>query len=241
MNSEECYSSLNILGNYLIKKGWAMGKKYYYARVSSKEQKLDRQINIFKEMGATDRLIFSEKQSGKNFEDRTVWQELMSWVSEGDIIVVKNFDRLGRNKKEVKEVMLDLANRNIYLESIDQAYLNEYLRENIMGNKENESFGEAIKEYFFQIMLDIDLLRAEYERKEIARRRDEGIAAARKKGKKFGRPVNKEIREKFMELYPFTRNKDNINYRTIKSVVEEIGCSRKQFYRLEEELIKNKR
>ena len=88
-----------------------MGKKYYYARVSTKEQKLDRQIDIFKKMGATDRLIFSEKQSGKNFEDRTVWQELLTWIMPGDTIVVKNFDRLGRNKKEVKEVMISCKRR----------------------------------------------------------------------------------------------------------------------------------
>ena len=173
-----------------------MGKKYYYARVSSKEQKLDRQIDIFKKMGATDRLIFSEKQSGKNFEDRTVWQELLTWVLPGDTIVVKNFDRLGRNKKEVKEVMINLAQKNIFIESIDQAYLNEYLRENIAGTKENENFSDAMKDFFFQIMLDMDLLRAEWERKETAKRRDEGIAAAIRRGVKFGRPINKETRGK---------------------------------------------
>ena len=217
-----------------------MGKKYYYARVSTKEQKLDRQIDIFKKMGATDRLIFSEKQSGKNFEDRTVWQELLTWVIPGDTIVVKNFDRLGRNKKEVKEVMISLAQKNIFIESIDQAYLNEYLKENIAGTKENENFSDAMKEFFFQIMLDMDLLRAEWERKETAKRRDEGIAAAIRRGVKFGRPLNKEMREKFKKLYPLTRNKDDFeNYRTVKSVIDELGCSKTQFYLLKEEYYKN--
>ena len=161
--------------------------KFYYARVSTKEQKLDRQIDIFKKMGATDRTIFAEKKSGKNFEDREAWRELIEkWAEEGDTIVVKNFDRLGRNKREVKEVMINLAQKNIFIESIDQAYLNEYLKENIAGTKENENFSDAMKDFFFQIMLDMDLLRAEWERKETAKRRDEGIASAKKRGVKFG-------------------------------------------------------
>ena len=213
-----------------------MEKKYYYARVSTKEQKLNRQIDIFKKMGATDRVIFSEKQSGKNFENRTVWQELVSWVNPGDTIVIKNFDRLGRNKDEVKEVMINLAKKNVFIESIDQAYLNDYLKENLYIKKERETFSEAMKDFFFQIMLDMDLLRAEWERKETAKRRDEGIASAKKRGVKFGRPINLVAREKFLELYPLTRNKDSLNYRTVTSVVKELNISRKQFYVLEQKL-----
>lgn len=214
--------------------------KFYYARVSTKEQKLDRQIDILKKMGATDRTIFAEKKSGKNFEDREAWRELIEkWAEEGDTIVVKNFDRLGRNKDEVKDVMINLAKKNIFIESIDQAYLNDYLKENLFKKKEKESFSEAMKDFFFQIMLDMDLLRAEWERKETAKRRDEGIASARKRGVKFGRPINQIARERFLELYPLTRDKSNANYRTIVSVVEELNISRKQFYVLENKLIKS--
>lgn len=115
--------------------------KFYYARVSTKEQKLDRQIDIFKKMGATDRTIFAEKKSGKNFEDREAWRELIEkWAEEGDTIVVKNFDRLGRNKDEVKDVMINLAKKNIFIESIDQAYLNDYLKENLFKKKKRNLF-----------------------------------------------------------------------------------------------------
>lgn len=96
-----------------------------------------------------------------------------------------------------------------------------------------------MKDFFFQIMLDMDLLRAEWERKETAKRRDEGIASARKRGVKFGRPINQIARERFLELYPLTRDKSNANYRTIVSVVEELNISRKQFYVLENKLIKS--
>ena len=94
-----------------------------------------------------------------------------------------------------------------------------------------------MKDFFFQIMLDMDLLRAEWERKETAKRRDEGIAAAIRRGVKFGRPINKETREKFKKLYPLTRNKDDFeHYRSVKSVIDELGCSKTQFYILKEEI-----
>ena len=95
--------------------------KYYYARVSSETQNLDRQVELFKEMGANDRVIFQEKKSGKSLENREVWNELLNtWIKSGDIIIVKNLDRIGRNAKEVRECILNLAKRNIILESIDQ-------------------------------------------------------------------------------------------------------------------------
>ena len=219
--------------------------KFYYARVSTKEQKLDRQIDIFKEMGATDRTIFAEKKSGKSFEDRDAWKELIEkWAEEGDTIVVKNFDRLGRNKKEVKEMMIFLAKKKIYIESVDQAYLNNFLKGKMLEvTDENEgfykSFAEIIQDLCYDLMLNIDLARAEWERKEIARRRDEGIRSAKKRGVKFGRPINTEARKKFLELYPLTRDKTNLeNYRTVVSVAKELNISRRHFYKLEKELIK---
>lgn len=208
--------------------------KYFYARVSTKEQKLSRQIDIFKKMGADDRSIFQEKQSGKNFSDRTVWNDLINrWIRPGDTIVVKNFDRLGRNKKEVKQVMIELAKQQVYIESIDQAYLNDYIKSRLANNGESDSYTEAMKDFFFELMLDMDLLRAEWERKETAKRRDEGIAAAKKRGVKFGRPLDEELREKFIEYYPLTRNKDAKNYMSVTSLVKILGCSRTHFYRLE--------
>lgn len=208
--------------------------RYYYARVSTKEQKLSRQIDAFKKMGATDRTIFFEKQSGKNFSDRTAWNDLINnWIREGDVIVVKNFDRLGRNKKEVKEVMITLAQKGIYIESIDQAYLNNFIKERLGNNKEIDSYNEAMKDFFFELMLDIDLLRAEWERKETAKRRDEGILSAKKRGVKFGRPVKKDIREEFKKYYHLTRNKDDKDYISVAGLVRKLGCSRSQFYLLE--------
>lgn len=209
--------------------------KYFYARVSSTTQNLDRQIKLFKEMGGTDRNIFQEKKSGKNFKDREVWNELMEWVNPGDVIVVKNLDRLGRNANEVRQVLLELAEKEISIESIDQAYLNDFLREKLL-DKEADSLAEAMLNMMLDTMLQVDLLRAEWERKEIRKRQEEGIARAKEKGFIFGREKNTKYRELVKELYPRTRNKSAADYITVKDALNIIGCSNKTFYILAKEI-----
>lgn len=212
-----------------------MGKKYFYARVSTKDQKLDRQIDKFRELGATDRTLFTEKISGKNFQDREAWKDLMSWAALGDTIIVKNLDRLGRNKDEVKSVLINLSKKGIYVESVDQAYLNDFLN-NKLKNKESETFNDAVLEIVLNTILELDLIRAEWERKEMLKRQKEGIEAAKKRGVRLGRKTDTQMREKFKELYPLTRNKNLENYITVAKALKEIGCSKAQFYKMENEL-----
>ena len=209
--------------------------KYYYARVSSETQNLDRQIELFKEIGATDRTIFQEKKSGKSFENRDTWSELLNvWVKSGDTIIVKNLDRIGRNAKEVRECLLNLAKRNIILESIDQGYLNNFLKEKLL-NKRADSLAEAMLNVMLDTMLEVDLLKAEWERKELRKRQEEGIKRALAKGVKFGRSKDKEIRKKFDEIYPLTRNKDAPYYISMTEALSVIGCSKAMFYKLKKE------
>ncbi|MGL4653334.1 recombinase family protein, partial [Cetobacterium sp.] len=164
--------------------------KYYYARVSSETQNLDRQVEYFKELGANPRTIFQEKKSGKNFEDREVWNELLNeWVKDGDVIVVKNLDRIGRNAKEVRECLLNLAARGVSVESVDQAYLNNFLKEKLV-ERDADSLAEAMLNVMLDTMLQVDLLKAEWERKELRKRQKEGIERALAKGVKFGRTKN---------------------------------------------------
>lgn len=212
-----------------------MGKKYFYARVSTKDQKLDRQIDKFRELGATDRTLFTEKISGKNFQDREAWKDLMNWAAPGDTIIVKNLDRLGRNKDEVKSVLINLSKKGIYIESVDQAYLNDFLN-NKLKNKESETFNDAVLEIVLNTILELDLIRAEWERKEMLKRQKEGIEAAKKRGVRLGRKTDTQMREKFKELYPLTRNKNLENYMTVAKALKEIGCSKAQFYKMENEL-----
>lgn len=214
--------------------------KYFYARVSSVTQNLDRQIKLFKEMGADDRDIFSEKKSGKNFEDREEWKSLEKRLRAGDIIVIKNLDRLGRNAKEVREVLIELANKEIVVESIDQAYLNNFLK-NKLTNREADSLAEAMLNAMLDTMLEVDLLRAEWERKELKKRQEEGIKRAREKGTKFGRTRNNKYRNLFEEYFPRTRNKDAEDYITVTKAMELIGCSSGMFQKMKVEYLnKNK-
>lgn len=211
--------------------------KYFYARVSSATQNLDRQVKLFKEMGGTDRNVFQEKKSGKDFKNREAWLELMEWVNPGDTIVVKNLDRIGRNAKEVREMLLYLAKKNITVESIDQAYLNNFLKDKL-ANREADSLAEAMLNAMLDTMLEVDLLKAEWERKELRKRQLEGIERAIAKGTKFGRTKNDKFRENFNKIYPLTRDKDSPNYISVKEAISTIGCSKAMFYKMEKELNK---
>ena len=91
-----------------------MGKKYYYARVSSKEQKLDRQIDIFKKMGATDRLISQKNNLEKISRTEQFGKNFLHGFFQEILLLLKTLTVLEEIKKEVKEVMINLAQK-IYL------------------------------------------------------------------------------------------------------------------------------
>lgn len=210
--------------------------KYFYARVSSITQNLDRQVKLFKELGADDRDIFIEKKSGKNFEDRNEWKKLVARLRSGDIIVIKNLDRLGRNAKEVREILINLASQDIIIESIDQAYLNDFLKSNLI-HKKADSLAEAMLNVMLDTMLQVDLLKAEWERKELRKRQKEGIKRAKENGKKFGRTKNNKYRELFKEYFPRTRNKEAPDYITVNTAIKLIGCSSGMFQNLKNEYL----
>ena len=209
--------------------------KYYYARVSTAKQNLARQIELFKELGGNKRTIFEEKRSGANFEDREAWDELVECVRSNDVIVVKNLDRLGRNAQEVRECLVKLADKKVIVESIDQEYLNEFLKTKLV-DKTADSLAEAMLNAMLDTMLEVDLLRAEWERRELRKRQQEGIERAKARGQHLGRNKEEKYREKFKEIYRLTRDKDNPDYISITKACKEIGCSRPMFYKMEKEV-----
>ena len=94
-------------------------RTYYYARVSTKEQKLDRQLEVFKSMGAEERQIIVDKVSGKNF-DRPGYITLKeSLLRPGDTLVVKELDRLGRNKEQIKDELKYFQENHIRVRIFD--------------------------------------------------------------------------------------------------------------------------
>ena len=159
-------------------------RTYYYARVSSKEQNLDRQIAAFKALGAADREIITDKESGKDLE-RVGYQALKNaLLRRGDTLVVKSLDRLSRNKADIPNELRYFKENGIRLKVID-------LPTTMMDLPEGQ---EWVFDMVNNILIEVLGTIAEQERETIRKRQAEGIEAAKAKGKKFGRPIFSTIR-----------------------------------------------
>lgn len=153
-------------------------RTYYYARVSSKEQNLDRQLAAFLSMGAAEREIITDKESGKSL-DRPGYQALKNaMLRRGDTLVVKSLDRLSRNKADIKNELEYFKQNGIRLKVID-------LPTTMMDLPEGQ---EWVFEMVNNILIEVLGSIAEQERVTIRQRQAEGIAAAKSKGKHLGRP-----------------------------------------------------
>ena len=154
-------------------------RTYYYARVSSKEQNLDRQIEAFKSFGADEKDIITDKESGKDL-NRTGYTALKNAIlRRGDTLIVKSLDRLSRNKTDIKNELQYFKDNGIRLKVID-------LPTTMMDLPEGQ---EWVFEMVNNILIEVLGTIAEQERKTIKSRQAEGIAAAKKNGKKLGRPA----------------------------------------------------
>lgn len=157
--------------------------KYGYLRVSTNTQDETRQREALKKYGVLEENIYLDKASGKNFIDRTEWQKLLVKVIIGDIIVIKELDRLGRNNAEIKETFILLKNKGVYLEFLDQPLL----------NTTNKSQIEI--ELVQPIILHLLGYFAEKEREKIRARQKEAYDSLEKdsKGRKISRKKNKVV------------------------------------------------
>lgn len=151
-------------------------RTYYYARVSTNEQSLDRQLEAFRQLGAEEKYIFTDKQSGKNLE-RTNYQILRNNIlRSGDTLVIKSLDRLSRNKFDIKSELEYYKQNGIRVKVID------------MPTTMIELDGqEWIVEMVNNIIIEVLSSVAEQERQETRKRQAEGIAAAQKRGQHLGR------------------------------------------------------
>lgn len=153
-------------------------KTFYYARVSTKEQNLDRQLSAFFSLGASDRDIIVDKESGANL-DRPGNQALKySMLRDGDTLVVKSLDRLSRNKADIHNELQYFKENGIRLKIID-------LPTSMIDFPDGQ---ELIIEMVNNILIEVLGTIAQQERETIKARQAEGIAAAKARGKKFGRP-----------------------------------------------------
>ena len=154
-------------------------RTYYYARVSSKDQNLDRQIAAFKALGATEQEIITDKESGKDL-DRAGYQALKNAIlRRGDTLVIKSLDRLSRNKTDIHNELRYFKENGIRVKVID-------LPTTMMDLPEGQ---EWVFDMVNNILIEVLGTIAEQERATIKQRQAEGIAAAKEQGKKLGRPA----------------------------------------------------
>lgn len=193
--------------------------RYFYARVSTKDQNLERQLEAARAYKDEIDRVFADKQSGKNFE-RKEYQEMKSLLAPGDEVVVKELDRLGRNSEMIKEELRWFKENGIIVRILD-------IPTTLLD------FGEQdwVREMVTNILVEVLSAMAEQEREKTQRRREEGIAAmpvvngkkvSAKTGRGFGRP--KQIHVEATKLPG----------ETVVDACKRLGISRRTWYRLQE-------
>ena len=151
-------------------------KTFGYCRVSSQEQNEDRQLESMLNLGINERDIFIDKCSGKNF-DRPQYNALKLQLREGDILVIKSIDRLGRNYKQICEEWRDITKDiKANIKVIDMPILDTTKKDGLIS--------EVISDIVLQLLSYV----AEQERAFIKQRQAEGIKIAKEKGKHLGKP-----------------------------------------------------
>ena len=192
-------------------------RTYYYARASSKEQNLDRQIAAFTALGAKDREIITDKESGKDLE-RPGYQALKNAIlRRGDTLVVKSLDRLSRNKADIHNELRYFKENGIRLKVID-------LPTTMMDLPEGQ---EWVFEMVNNILIEVLGTIAEQERETIRKRQAEGIQAAKAKGKKLGRPAL-QFPTNWKPVYTAWKS----GQITAKTAMEQTNTKRTSFYKL---------
>lgn len=198
---------------------------YAYLRVSAKDQNLSRQIVAVKEYRPEllEENIFSDKQSGKNFE-RTEYIKLKEKLQPGDELIIKELDRLGRNKEEIKEELKWFKEHGIIVRILN-------VPTTLIDFQGQEWIFDMINNILIEVMGAV----AEEERKKILERQKEGIAAmpivdgkkvSLKTGKPMGNP-GKDLKD-FPKFFEKTKNGEL----SVSESCRQLGISRTHWYRL---------
>lgn len=190
---------------------------YYYARVSSKDQNLDRQLEAFYALGATDPFIYKDKESGKDL-NRHGYQHLKeSVLHTGDTLVIKSLDRLSRNKKDITDELRFFREIGVRVKIIDLP----------TTMKDRDKDEDWMIDMINNLLIEVLSTMAEQERLTIRKRQAEGIAAAKAKKKYLGRPATA-----FPENWEKTYGSWKANEITAKEAMKMTGLKRTSFYKL---------
>lgn len=164
------------------------GNTYGYVRVSTKEQNEDRQLLALRDFAVLEKNIYMDKLSGKDF-NRPQYRKLLKKLRPGDLLVVKSIDRLGRNYEEILlQWRIITKEKKVNVAVLDMPLLDT-------RKSGNDLTGTFVADLVLQILSYV----AQTERENIHQRQMEGIAAAKLRGVKFGRP-RKDVPEQFWKL-----------------------------------------
>ncbi len=188
-------------------------KIYGYVRVSSTDQNEDRQMMALKKVNVPEKNIYMDKLSGKDF-NRPQYKKMVRKLKPGDLLYILSIDRLGRNYEEIqnqwriltKEIGIDIC-------VLDMPLLDTRNGKDLMGT------------FIADLVLQILSFVAQSERENIKKRQQEGIAAAKAKGVKFGRPPL-PLPENFHEVHQAWRNKKM----TLRQAAAACGMPEGTFY-----------
>lgn len=194
-----------------------MEKVYGYARVSTREQNLDRQIAALRQYVTDERDIITDKESGKDF-DRTGYQYLRErLIRPGDTLIVKSLDRLGRNKEQVMEQLRHFRADGVRVKILD-------LPTTMIDLPDGQDW---IVEMVNNILIEVLASIAEQERLTIRQRQAEGIAEAKKQGRLLGRKKTELPAE--WELVTGLWKSGSI---TAVQAMDRLGLKKSTFYRM---------
>lgn len=204
-------------------------KRYFYGRVSSKDQNLARQLESARKYKDVDR-VFTDKQSGKNF-NRTAYLEMKEVLREGDEVVVHSLDRLGRNKELIKAELAWFREHGVVIRILNvPTTLIEY-----------PAGQEWVMDMVNNILIEVLGAFAEQERENIRKRQEEGIAAmpvdekGRKVSKKTGRGFGRQ--EKRPENFHEVLLKQRAGELSLKEALSLTGLGRTRWYELAREAL----
>ncbi len=192
-----------------------------YARVSSYEQNEDRQVIALKEMGVPEKQIYVDRQSGRDF-DRPQYRRMLRKLDENCVLFVKSIDRLGRNYADLNDQWRKITKeKGADIVVIDMPILDTRRERNLLGT------------FISDIVLALLSFVAENERVNIRQRQAEGIAAAKARGVKFGRP-SLPLPDNFDEVHKQWREKKI----TLKQAARACGLAESTFFDKVKELEK---
>lgn len=196
--------------------------EYGYIRVSAADQNEDRQLIALRGKGVPEDRIYTDRQSGKDF-DRPKYKRLMRRVKRGDLLYILSIDRLGRNYREIQEQWRLLTReKGIDICVLDMPLLDTRQGRDLMGT------------FIADLVLQILSFAAQNERENIRKRQAEGIAAAKARGVKFGRPPI-PTPDNFNEIHNAWRGKKI----TLRQAAEACGMPEGTFYAKAVRLEKN--